>query len=90
MKKSDLIAALAAHTNGTKAEAGRMIDALRQIAQIEVANGRTFEIPGVVSLSVQTRAARRGRNPATGEVMDIPAKQVVKPRIPPSLMSMAG
>lgn len=90
MKKPDLIAALAAHTGSTKADAGRVIDALRQIAAIEISNGRAFEIPGIIALSVQTRGARRGRNPATGEVVEIPEKKVVKPRVPPSLSNQAA
>lgn len=90
MKKSDLIAALAAHTNTTKAEAARALDALKAIAALEIANGRTFEIPGVIALSVQTRAARAARNPATGEAINVPAKRVVKPRVPSALTSMAA
>lgn len=90
MKKSELVDRLAAFTQSSKKDAGQMLAALKQIAEIEIANGRAFEIHGIINLTVQTRAARRGRNPATGEVVEIPAKRVVKPRVPASLTSMAG
>jgi len=90
MKKSDLVSALAAHMNTTKADAGRALDALKAIAALEIANGRSFKIPGVIALSVQTRAARIARNPATGEPITVPEKRVVKPRVPSALTSMAA
>jgi DNA-binding protein HU-beta len=40
-----------------------------------------FVLPGMVKLVVQNRKARKGRNPATGAAIDIPAKTVVKARI---------
>ena len=90
MKKSDLIDRLAAMAQISKAQAGQNLAALKQIAEIEIANGRAFEIHGVINLTVQTRAARRGRNPATGQAVDIPEKRVVRPRVPKSLTAMAG
>ena len=40
-----------------------------------------FVLPGMTKLVVQNRKARLGRNPATGEAIQIPAKTVVKARI---------
>ena len=40
-----------------------------------------FVLPGMVKLVKQNRQARMGRNPATGESIQIPAKTVVKARI---------
>lgn len=90
MKKSELVDRLAATANITKAQAGQNISALKQIAETEIANGRSFEIHGIINLTVQTRAARTVRNPATGETFNAPEKRVVRPRVPKSLAAMAG
>lgn len=41
-------------------------------------NGETVTLPGIGTWSVKERAARSGRNPQTGEAIEIPAKRVVK------------
>jgi len=41
----------------------------------------SFSLPGIGKLVISKRKARMGRNPATGEVIKIPAKTVVKMRI---------
>ena len=43
-----------------------------------LANGRDVTFHGIGKLYVTTRAARKGRNPQTGEAMDIPASTTVK------------
>jgi DNA-binding protein HU-beta len=43
-----------------------------------LANGRDITFHGIGKLSVTTRAARKGRNPKTGETMDIPSTKAVK------------
>lgn len=90
MKKNELIDKLAMEAGITKQAAHVAIDALRQIAAEEIKAGRTFEIRGIINLSVQMRAARKVRNPATGETFTAPAKRVVKPRVPKSLAALAG
>lgn len=90
MKKSELIDRLAAMAQISKAQAGQNLAALKQIAELEIANGRAFEIHGIINLEVTTRAARTGRNPATGVPVDIPEKRVVRPRVAKSLSALAG
>jgi len=65
--------------NVSKADITAVLDALADIAMHELGteNGE-IPLPGLGKLKADVRAARTGRNPATGESMDIPAKNVVK------------
>ena len=54
---------------------------LQQLSERELKRTGEFVIPGMVKLVVQNRKARMGRNPATGQAIEIPAKTVVKARI---------
>jgi len=78
MKKSDLIDALAHATGETKNHCEKMIDTLAHIAKDELKARGEFAIHGVVSMKVQRREERNGRNPQTGEMVRIGAKNVVK------------
>ncbi|MDD2750742.1 HU family DNA-binding protein [Acidithiobacillus sp.] len=61
-----------------KVEANRLIDDFSSaVLDILVRDGRVV-IPGLGSLILQTRKARTGRNPATGEPLSIPEKKVIK------------
>jgi len=55
-----------------------VLDALGAIAQEEIPNGRDIPLPGIGKLKLVERAARTGRNPQTGEAIEIPAKKAVK------------
>ena len=79
MTKSQTMAALAEKTDLTKAQVASVLDEMASLAYKEAANG--FVIPGIGKLLLVNRAARMGRNPATGEAIHIPAKTVVKFRI---------
>ena len=63
------------------AQAREFFDELQQLAEKELKRSGEFVLPGMVKLVVQNRQARMGRNPATGEAIQIPAKTVVKARI---------
>jgi DNA-binding protein HU-beta len=58
-----------------------LFDELLILSERELKRANEFVIPGMCKLVVQRRKAREGRNPATGEVIKIPAKTVVKARI---------
>ena len=58
-----------------------MLDELAAVANAELGTCGEFGIPDVAILKVEHRQARQGRNPATGEPLDIAAKDVV--RAPP-------
>ena len=74
------VAAEIAETNGlTKKQAAEVIQTLVDLAYKNAKN--SFTIPGLGKLVLVNRKARVGRNPATGESINIPAKRVVKFRI---------
>ena len=58
-----------------------LFDELTMLAEKELKRSGEFQLPGMVKLVLQKRKARTGRNPATGEEINIPAKTVVKARI---------
>lgn len=73
MNKSDLISALADQTDMTKANAGKMIDALGSIITDALGRHDDVTIPGVGKFAAAHRAARTVRNPRTGETSEAPA-----------------
>ena len=79
MTKTETIAALAEKSGLAKAQVGRLLDDLAALAYREAKNA--FVIPGIGKLVLVQRQARMGRNPATGETIQIPAKKVVKFRV---------
>lgn len=78
MNKSELIDALAAKTDLTKADAGRAIDGLMEIITETLAKGETVSLIGFGNFSVGERAARTGRNPKTGAELKIAASKAPK------------
>lgn len=81
MTKSQMLQALAEQSGLSKKDAGMVLDTLVSLAYSEVKKNDEFVIPGVGKLVKIKRAARMGRNPATGESIQIPAKTVVKFRV---------
>ena len=79
LSKSQITAELAEKTGMTKKSAGDFLDILAQLAYKHAKN--TFTLPGLGKLVLVNRKARIGRNPATGEQINIPAKKVVKFRV---------
>ena len=78
MNKGDLIDAIAASTGLSKADAGRAVDATTSAIAGELAGGGSVALVGFGTFSVSHRAARMGRNPATGEAIQIRASNVPK------------
>ncbi len=81
MTKSQLMAHLAEKSGMSKKEVQDFMDLMAEVAYEEVKNSGEFTIPGIGKLVKKHRAARQGRNPATGETIQIPAKTVVKFRV---------
>ena len=79
LSKSQIADHLAKSTAQTKRTATQFLDDLTALAYKEAKN--TFTIPGVGKLVLVNRKARMGRNPATGEAIQIKAKRVVKFRV---------
>ncbi len=78
MNKSELIEALSAKTDVSKADAGKSIEALVEIITAAVAKGNDVALIGFGTFKAAKRAARTGRNPATGAVLKIAASTVPK------------
>lgn len=78
MKKADLIAAIAEEMNTAKHIADEALTALAKVLEFQLINGESLLIPGIGTFSVIQKAARLGRNPKTGETVEIPAKKTVK------------
>ncbi len=78
MNKSDLVEAVAEMAGSTKNNVETVINALQDTIADTLKKGDKIVLTGFMSLSVGERAAREGRNPATGEPMHIPAAKTVK------------
>jgi len=74
------IAAAIAEKNGiTKKQATAILQTIAELAYQQAKD--TFTLPGIGKLILVQRAARTARNPATGKLVQIPAKRVVKFRL---------
>ena len=78
MNKAELIEAVAKSTKQTKAQAETTLNALMAAVQQSLTKGNSVQLIGFGTFAVEERAARIGRNPATGKELKIPAKKVVK------------
>ena len=78
LSRNDLVAALAAKADTTKSEADAVLSAFSDVLLESVAKGEKVSIPGILSVDRVERAARTGRNPSTGETINIPAGYGVK------------
>lgn len=81
MTKSQLFATLSEKSGLSKKQVAEFIDQLTELAYDEVKKSGEFVVPGIGKLVKVNRAARMGRNPATGASIQIPAKTVVKFRV---------
>lgn len=81
LTKSQLMDKLATASGMSKKDVVNFMDILTQTAYSEVKTNGEFTLPGIGKLVKKHRAARQGRNPATGETIQIPAKTVCKFRV---------
>lgn len=81
MTKSQLLGTLSESTGLSKKDVTNLMDRMVELAYKEVKKSGQFVVPGLGKLVKIKRAARVGRNPATGEQINIPAKTVVKFRV---------
>jgi DNA-binding protein HU-beta len=79
LSKSQIAASLAETVGLTKKQAVQSLEALVALAYKNAKN--SFTIPGLGKIVLVNRKARMGRNPATGEAIQIKAKRVVKFRV---------
>ena len=76
MNKTELIEAVAASADLPKASAGRAVDAVVEAITDALKNDDQVVLVGFGTFSVKERAARAGRNPQTGETIQIAAAKV--------------
>jgi nucleoid DNA-binding protein len=78
MNKSELISAIAEKAGLTKVNAEEALKATIEAISEELVNGGVITLVGFGTFKTGKREARTGRNPRTGEALEIPAKTVVK------------
>ena len=75
MNKSDLVDAIAESAGLSKADGGRALDAFVDTVTSALKSGDSVSLVGFGTFSVRDRAARTGRNPRTGETIQIAASK---------------
>ena len=77
LPKADFVKFIAAETGVAKNHVAAVLDALGPVIQTNCAAGHIITLPGLGRFSMKDRAPRTGRNPRTGETIQIPAAQVL-------------
>jgi len=78
MNRTELIDAIAAETGAEKKDAKSFLEGFTKVVETEMRKAGEVPLAGLGKFRVSQRLARTGRNPATGETIQIPAKTVVK------------
>jgi DNA-binding protein HU-beta len=78
MNKADIIDKVHEVVGGTRADAERAVETMIDSIADSLKKGKEVSIAGLGIFSTKTRNARSGRNPRTGETIDIPAMRVPK------------
>ena len=79
LSKSQVASTLAERVGISKKQSNQFLAELADLSYKQAKN--SFTIPGIGKLVLVNRKARMGRNPATGEQIQLPAKKVVKFRV---------
>ena len=90
MKKTELIAAVAEKAELSKKDAEKAVKAFTDVVSEELVNGGKIQLVGFGTFEVSERAAREGRNPKSGEVMNIPASKTPKFKAGKALKDMVN
>lgn len=78
MNKTELVAAMAEQTNLSKKDAEAALKAFVDVVSEELKKGEKVQLVGFGTFEISERAAREGRNPQTGETMQIKASKTPK------------
>ena len=78
MNTTELIAAIAEKTDLSRKDAENALKALTEVVEEELKKGEKIQLVGFGTSEVSERAAREGRNPQTGETMQIAASKSPK------------
>lgn len=90
MNKSELVSAISSLTGETKIATERTIDAMGEVMKEAAASGESVMLVGIFGMTVSSKEARPGRNPATGEEIQIPARNSVKFKAGKALVDAAN
>ncbi len=81
MNKAELVSAIAEKSGQPNSAVSAVLDAFESVVTSEVASGGKVALTGFLTFERADRAARTGRNPATGQEIQIPAAKVPKVKI---------
>ena len=90
MNKTEFIAAVAEKAEISKKDAEKAIKAFTEAVSEELVKGGKIQLVGFGTFEVSERAAREGRNPKSGEVMNIPASKTPKFKAGKALKDMVN
>jgi DNA-binding protein HU-beta len=76
MNRKELVDALATRGGASKADTDRTVGALLEIISEALAQGESISLTGFGTFEVRERPAHKGRNPRTGEELQIPASRI--------------
>ena len=76
MNKSEFVSAVADAAELTKTDAANAVDAIIEVIKKTLKTGDTISLVGFGTFEVRKRAARTGRNPRTGDTIEIKASNV--------------
>ena len=78
MNKADLVNSISEQTGLTKTKSNQVVDALTSVIAETLSKGEKVTLVGFGTFTTSKKEARKGRNPKTGETLEIPAKTVAK------------
>jgi len=78
MNKADLVNSIAKQTGLSKSKSSEVVDTFVSVVSESLSKGEKVTLVGFGTFTTSRREARRGRNPKTGEVINISAKTVAR------------
>jgi DNA-binding protein HU-beta len=78
MNKADLVNEISSRTGLTKSKSSEVIDSITESIQDSLTRGEKVTLVGFGTFDTITRKARKGRNPKTGEELNIPEKRAAR------------
>lgn len=78
MNKADLVNQISEQAGLTKTKSNQVLDVITSVIAETLSKGEKVTLVGFGTFTTTERGARKGRNPKTGEVIEIPAKRVAR------------
>jgi integration host factor subunit alpha len=75
--KNDLVESLCQNLDFSKKDVQDLVETLFELIKSELAQGNAIKLPGFGNFSIRSKNPRVGRNPKTGETMEITARKVL-------------